>query len=97
MPTRDIIVEMGYPTNSKSVQSWKPKWRDSWHIPEGINSNNKGAHVFVGSDYCLYNGNVLTQYVVFSTLTCLVSLHSPLPPTRRNKKNEPAADIWCVI
>lgn len=83
---RDIIVESGYPINSKSVEFWKPKWRDSWHIPEGINGNNKGALVFVGSDYCLYNANVLTQPKVFRTLSYILFLGFPLPPIGWDKK-----------
>lgn len=86
VPKRDIVVEMGYPKYSKSVEFWRPKWRESWHIPEGMNNNNNGAHAFVGSDYCLYNANVLTQYRVFSTLSCILFLHFPLPPTGWNKK-----------
>lgn len=96
MPKRDIVVEMGYPKYSKSVEFWKPKWRESWHIPEGMNSNNNGAHVFVGSDYCLYNADVLTQYRIFSTLSCILPSF-PFTPNRMEQKNEPTANIWYVI
>ena len=63
----EIDVESGYPPNSKSDIYWKPKWRDSWHIPVREGGFSKGAQVFVGSDYCLYNGDWLTQSKVFST------------------------------
>ena len=86
MPQRDIEVESGYPLDSKSVVFWKPKWRDSWHIPEQPDGVNKGAHVFLGSDFCLYNADILTQHIIFSTFELHTISSWPFTSKRMNIK-----------
>lgn len=86
MPRRDMNVLSGYPPDSKSVEYLKPKWGDSWHIPEQPGGLNKGAHVYVGSDYCLYNADMATQYNMFSTFELHTTYSLPFTLNRRNRK-----------
>lgn len=56
---RDLVIDLGWPLNSKAIKKIYPTWRESWHVPRGdpdINLNTV-HNVYVGADYCLYNGD----------------------------------------
>lgn len=57
--SRDLVIDLGWPFNSKGIKTTYPVWGESWHVPRGDPDIgfNTVHNVHVGANYCLYSGD----------------------------------------